>query len=230
MIVYCATNTVNGKQYVGQTIKTLAIRRSQHFYRARKNIRTNVLSNAIRKYGENSFTWKILKVCENVEELNIVEQKYITKLKTFAPNGYNLTAGGLSYEVSEHTKKKMKNATIKYFANSENRKKMSIAMMNNKNNLGKKRSKETREKQSKSMLGKNLGKVASKETKRKMSEARKGEKNYNYGKVASVETREKQSQAKIGNKNMLGKTLSEETKKKISDSLKAYWKNKGYGY
>ena len=41
--------------------------------------------------------------------------------------------------------------------------------------------------------------------------------------IVSEETRRKQSEKQKGNKNSLGRKLSEETKKKISESLKAYY-------
>ena len=58
------------------------------------------------------------------------------------------------------------------------------------------------------------GSILSEETKRKISNANKGEKNYHYGKSLSEETKIKLSEAHKG------KTLSEETKRKMSESRK----------
>ena len=50
--------------------------------------------NAIRKYGQNNFTVKILHDGLNKESAIEVEQLCIAFLGTKAPNGYNLTEGG----------------------------------------------------------------------------------------------------------------------------------------
>ena len=64
------------------------------------------------------------------------------------------------------------------------------------------------------------GRKHSDSAKRKMSEAHLGERNPNFGKTASKETRRKLSEAHVGKK------LSEEQKKKISDSVKRMWNKK----
>ncbi len=89
----------------------------------------------------------------------------------------------------------------------EHKKNMSEAMK------GKKHSKETKKKMSKSHIGLNIwtkGKSRSDETKRKISKGHKG-------KVLSVETKKKMSEARIE----LGKNkiVSKETRMKVSDSL-----------
>lgn len=86
------------------------------------------------------------------------------------------------------------------------------------NNFGLKRSKETKEKISKSHKGKPL----SEETKRKISEANKGKLNYWLGKKKphSEDTKLKISLAKKGKpSNRLGVILSEETKQKMRNKI-----------
>lgn len=81
--------------------------------------------------------------------------------------------------------------------------------------LGRKHSKESRKKMSKT----HTGKILSKETKRKLSEITKGKNHYLYGKHPSEETKRKLSEAKKGDKNNnYNKPRSEETKRKISES------------
>ena len=48
-----ATNTENGKCYVGMTTRTLAQRRGDHLNTARRG-NTAVFYNAIRKYGKDT--------------------------------------------------------------------------------------------------------------------------------------------------------------------------------
>lgn len=64
-----------------------------------------LIIRAIRKYGKNSFTWKILKTCQNLEELNQEEEKYIALHKP----KYNIRPGGVNSRHAEATKKKISN-------------------------------------------------------------------------------------------------------------------------
>lgn len=92
MIIYLITNTINGKQYVGQTVRTLHRRWIAH---CSKNSRgCTALSRAIQKYGRESFTQTILSVCTFLDELNDAERYFIEYYQTLSPNGYNLTIGG----------------------------------------------------------------------------------------------------------------------------------------
>jgi hypothetical protein len=51
------------------------------------------LNNAIRKYGKEKFTLKIVESCD-ISILDDREQYYINEYNTLYPNGYNLTKGG----------------------------------------------------------------------------------------------------------------------------------------
>ncbi len=112
MLIYKVTNIVNNKVYIGQTIKTLIHRKKQHHSLSlSKQIKTkSYFIRAIDKYGINKFKWEIIKVCNNINELNKWEKYYIKKFNSFGKGGYNLTNGGLNYIVSEETKKKTRDA------------------------------------------------------------------------------------------------------------------------
>lgn len=92
MIIYSATNKINGKQYIGQTTKTLDERSEEH-WKARYSFKT-YFKKALIKYGKKNFIWKILYKCKTVDELNQKEIVLIKKFNTLSPNGYNLTVGG----------------------------------------------------------------------------------------------------------------------------------------
>jgi group I intron endonuclease len=94
MEVYLVTNKVNGKQYVGQTVYTLKRRWSSHGSDVKRNRGPHALVHAIVKYGKENFSIKTLRFCKTREELNSIEKHFIMKLKTKAPNGYNITDGG----------------------------------------------------------------------------------------------------------------------------------------
>jgi group I intron endonuclease len=92
-IIYCATNKLNDKKYVGFTSKELSFRMNSHRYDAERGLNSK-FHNAIRKYGWNSFIWEILLESEdNNFLLNEMEAYYIKLLDTYK-NGYNLTLGG----------------------------------------------------------------------------------------------------------------------------------------
>lgn len=96
MLIYKATNKENNKSYIGQTIKDLNQRISEHKFRAlHEKDFTNKFHNAIRKYGFEAFIWEILEQSDDWTD-EILDQKetyYITLYNT-VNNGYNILAGG----------------------------------------------------------------------------------------------------------------------------------------
>lgn len=107
-IIYKATNLINGKYYVGQTLYSLTRRRSIHINYALKRKDKMIFHSAIRKYGDDNFEWKVLERCKTKDFLNKREKYYIKKLNTSIPNGYNLNNGGSSvagFGQPEHFKK-----------------------------------------------------------------------------------------------------------------------------
>ena len=92
--IYKITNLINGKMYIGQTTKLYINNRwCEHKNNARNGERS-YLYNAIRKYGENNFEFKVLLSKIPIDKLDFYEQLWIKKLNTRSPNGYNLTDGG----------------------------------------------------------------------------------------------------------------------------------------
>lgn len=90
--VYKITNSINNKIYIGITSNALKQRFSNHKSDARRGKNTK-LCKAIRKYGENKFTIKLLKEVENRKDLRNQEIKYILKYNSIE-NGYNGVSGG----------------------------------------------------------------------------------------------------------------------------------------
>lgn len=54
-IIYRATLTIDGRIYIGQTIRSLKERISEHINKDRF-----YFNKAIKKYGENNFNWDII--------------------------------------------------------------------------------------------------------------------------------------------------------------------------
>jgi group I intron endonuclease len=103
--VYVIRNKVNGKGYVGITIKSLDRRMDEHItaalldQRRSKNGRLHPLYAAFRKYGPDKFTIEQLARAYGLSEAQDLEEQFIEELHTYASGGgsrmgYNLTRGG----------------------------------------------------------------------------------------------------------------------------------------
>lgn len=99
MIIYLITNLVNGKLYVGQTIRSIEERWKNH-------TDDIVVDRAIKKYGVKNFKIEQILSCSSQKELDFWENFLIKLLDTKNPNiGYNIKDGGASGAHSEETKK-----------------------------------------------------------------------------------------------------------------------------
>ena len=88
--IYLATNNVNDKKYVGQTIQKMEDRIYQHKV---NHYGYSLFHSAIEAYGFENFEWKILKEnIDNQKDLNLSEQFWINKLNT-QKWGYNVYQG-----------------------------------------------------------------------------------------------------------------------------------------
>lgn len=102
MIVYKITNKINNKCYIGQTVRKLSKRFSEHAALDRNY----KISNAIHKYGRENFVLEILEEGAHIEDLNYLEVYYI-KYYDSINNGYNLEKGGMNKHMSPENKIKM---------------------------------------------------------------------------------------------------------------------------
>ena len=91
--IYCITNLINNKQYVGKTTYNVERRWKQHCSDYKKLKYANrPLYKAMNKYGIENFKIEVLEQCER----NLIserEQYWIKYLKTYHL-GYNATLGG----------------------------------------------------------------------------------------------------------------------------------------
>ena len=89
-IIYLATNQINGKRYIGKTVGSLSRRRSHH------GCRGYAFYNALKKYGKQAFTWRVLCRCP-LKDLDTNERRFIKEYDTCISNGgtgYNIQDGG----------------------------------------------------------------------------------------------------------------------------------------
>ena len=193
MLIYKATDTTNGKVYVGQTKNTLTERKNQHLQASN----SDYFHNALRKRPD-AFLWEIIEDgIPDKETLNERERYWIEYYHSYE-DGYNSTVGGdgvigISGEDSYWYGKHHSSESIKKIcanrkgkgrgannamALEKNRKKVSKAKIGHKMPDSVKQS----------LYLANKGRKFSEERKREMSLARMGEKNAFYGKKHSQET------------------------------------------
>jgi len=120
----------NGKQYIGQTIKSTSRRWNAHkrvSYNKEAREYNDLCHRAIRKYGWSNVKKEVLCEC-NREDLNDLECKYIAKYNSMTPNGYNMTSGGSeNMECSDITKNRMRESALRRFSKDSEKEKMSLA-------------------------------------------------------------------------------------------------------
>lgn len=105
--IYLITNKLNGKVYVGKTIKKLWKRWSDHKSTALAGRKT-YLYDAMRCYGFETFDVVKIDGSDSEEELISLEKHYIKIFESHDPNkGYNLTLGGDGCSPTPETRHKM---------------------------------------------------------------------------------------------------------------------------
>lgn len=198
--IYKITNIKNGKVYIGSASKSFNTRWQQHRNALKRGDHyNNHLQMSWNKYGEDSFIFEVLEICD--AENCIERENYNISLYNFEIL-YNILpqAGStLGAKRTKETKDKISKSHIGKRASIEAREKMRASK------LGKKLSEDHKMKISKTLSGRKK----SDEFKDKISRIKKGNK-YNLGRKTSNETKDKISKA---NKN---KTRNQEVCNKLS--------------
>lgn len=92
--IYCITNLINEKKYVGKTTYSITKRFQEHCRDSKKErCNKRPLYDAMNKYGTENFVVEELIECPN-DELDSYEKMFIENLQTYGHNGYNATKGG----------------------------------------------------------------------------------------------------------------------------------------
>lgn len=85
MVIYCTTNLINGRKYIGLDSKN-----NSKYLGSGKAFKL-----ALKKYGKNNFRKDILTHCKNIKDLLIMEEFYIRRLNAVnSKNFYNMAEGG----------------------------------------------------------------------------------------------------------------------------------------
>lgn len=118
MIIYKATNKVNGKIYIGQTTRSLKVRMQEH---ARHS--ESAFDKAIQKHGIENFEFEVIDTANSIDELNQKEIYWIEYYNSYRGNGYNSCIGGentIGFKHTEQSKAKMSVAKKKMYIGSNN--------------------------------------------------------------------------------------------------------------
>lgn len=100
--IYKITNKKNNLSYIGQSINPQK-RFKEHLYGRKGGINT-YFDKALKKYGEESFTFEIIDKADESKKIDELEKYYIKKYNTLKPNGYNILKGGRNQQGAWNSK------------------------------------------------------------------------------------------------------------------------------
>lgn len=107
-IIYKITNNINGKVYIGQTIRSVERRFVEH---KTKDSACRKLNRAMDKYGKNNFSIEELVKAKTQEDLDRLEKKYIKQYDAIN-SGYNIREGGSNGKWHPESIEKMRQSQI----------------------------------------------------------------------------------------------------------------------
>lgn len=101
--IYCITNLINSKRYVGKTTTSIEERWKEHCYDFQKErCNKRPLYDAMNKYGVENFMIEELEYVDSNSELSEREIYWIKELGTYGSSGYNATKGGEGVTLYDH--------------------------------------------------------------------------------------------------------------------------------
>jgi len=241
------------KCYVGQT-KDFNRRKNSHFGLLNRNKSSHIkLQRAWNKYGEENFEFEILENIDinldNLKDILTIREQYWMNYYDSYNNGYNSTPmAGLStlgYRYSKESKEKISRAAKGRIISDDTKRKISESLKNrifteeHRKKLSEKskiRMQDSKNRFRLSIISSGIdrsgennnfyGRNHSEESKRKMSESMKKHLQDN---PCSEDLRKKRSENTKGENNpMYGRkrTMSEESRKKMSEGQKLRWSKK----
>lgn len=144
-------NILNGKFYIGKTVKTLQERFKQHIRCAKRRVNRK-LYDAMNHYGIDQFVIHVME--DNIQSEDVLNEReiyWISKLNA-VENGYNMAEGGQGGAsiVPKHWDENHHAKFHDYLYNRGGKERLSKRMKENNPMKGRKHTKESREKMSQS--------------------------------------------------------------------------------
>jgi len=96
VIIYRATNFLNGKVYIGQTKRNLEERKKEHLAEAKRGSGKS-FHRAIRESGAENFKWEVMCTASSPQQLDLLETFYIYSARKQKIICYNKASGGNSW-------------------------------------------------------------------------------------------------------------------------------------
>lgn len=109
MYIYKFTHIASGRCYIGQTVQNPNQRRLEHISDSKYTTKEYHFHNAIRKYGIDAFTFDVIDEANSLEELNLLEEKYVNQYDSIN-NGFNIRQAGGNKLHSKESKQRMSDA------------------------------------------------------------------------------------------------------------------------
>ena len=191
--VYCITNLINGKRYIGKSNYPEA-----RWRKHQRSVDGYYLHSSIRKYGIDNFEFEVIAEFSSEEAAFLAENKLIAILRTNDKNrGYNLNEGGRGgSNPSPETRKRMGQA-----------------------NIGRKHTEEWKQQNS----ARQKGKIRSEETRKNIAAGLLGKKLSDDHRSKLRGKKRNPEQVENIRRSIIGRKMSQETRDKMSQSAKAAW-------
>jgi len=193
--IYQIKNNINGKIYIGSTVNFDQRKKGHLSLLKNCNHPNSHLQSSFSKYGEDSFSFSIVKVVDIIS-LREEEDFYIEKNKSYDRKiGYNIEKQSNHKRHSVETKRKISESLMGHKVSKESRDKMRQAKIGTNFHMGHKHTEETKEKIRKKILGTKKG-PRSEEVKKKISLSNTGQKRSDEARKKMRESRLKYLEGK----------------------------------
>jgi group I intron endonuclease len=106
MHIYKFTHLASGRCYIGQTTQDPNRRRLEHISASKYTTKEYHFHNALRKYGVEAFIFEVIDSANSLEELNLLEEKYVDQYDSIN-NGFNIRQAGSNKLHSKGSKERM---------------------------------------------------------------------------------------------------------------------------